>query len=233
MKKINHLILASMIFTGLSFVSCKKKSLPETNNPNPTPNNTITDTTTNYFLFADIDGVSWNTGDTSTRFYSQTQFIGWYVNPTPNLLQLSYYAYFMHKDAVGPNDFTYGQMLVILEGYSYPTTESEIDCNTFHSSLSNTLTDFYSTASPDQPGLEIVYLDSNGEMWTSSIGDQTGSNFEITYNQEANPVPTGFQSCSRKYRGTFNCKVYKESNLNQYKVISNGLFHAHINNYKE
>lgn len=236
MKHFNQLIFLSFFFLSIAFVSCKKKSINE--NTSPTPNNSPTDTTTNYFLFAEIDGVSWNTGDTTTRFYEQTQTIGWYFDPLQNALQTDYSAYFIHKDAVNADDFTHGQIRVNFSGYTYTTYNTtpnggfEISCADFQSSLSIPITSFYSNATFNQPGFEIVYLDTNYEKWSSKLGDQTGSGFAITYNQTTNPM-FGYQSCARKYRGTFHCKVYKQSDPSQFKVITNGLFHAYINKYDE
>lgn len=235
MIHLNRLTFLSFIFLSIAFVSCKKKSINQ--DTSPSPNNSLTDTTTNYFLFADVDGVSWNTGDTTTRFYAQTQTIGWFFNPS-SVLQTDYSAYFIHKDAINADDFTHGQIRLNLSGYTYNTFTTtvnggfEINCNDFNSSLSGPITDFYSTTTPGQPGFEIVYMDTNYEKWSSRLGDQTGSTFTITYNQSTNPV-LEYQSCARKYRGTFHCKVYKESDPSQSKVISNGLFHAYIGNYEE
>ncbi len=231
MKNLNHLILLSIILIGTSLFSCKKKSLPEAD-PAPTPNNSITDTTTNYFLFADINGNSWDTGDTTLTNFGVRHFNGWNFDPTSTILKTDYLGYFMHKDAVDGNDFSNGQIVIGLSGYSYNTSSPEIDCNTFQTSLDNPISSFYSSSTPDQVGFEIIYLDTNAQKWSSKFGDQTGSNFTITYNNITNPI-TNYQTCARKYRGTFNCKVYKESDPSQYKVIINGRFHTHISKYDE
>jgi len=234
MKNLNQLILLSILFMGTSMISSKKETFPETDT-NSVLNKSITDTTTNYFLFAEIDGNSWDSGDTTTLInFGVEHFNGWsFDDITTTPLKIDYLGYFIHRDAVNGDDLSHDQIAIGLSGYSYNTSSMEIDCNTFQTSLANPVNKFYSSSTPNQFGFEIIYLDTMAKKWSTKFGDQTGSSFTITYNNVANPIVNSGQTCARKYRGTFSCKVYKESNPSEYKVITNGRFHAHISKYDE
>jgi len=68
-------------------------------------------------------------------------------------------------------------------------------------------------------GMEIVYYDASGDMWSTSYGsaNQTGSTFQL---QAKKFIPFQGEKYER-IKATFNCKLYNASGA--VKVVTNGV----------
>ena len=80
---------------------------------------------------------------------------------------------------------------------------------------------YFQASTPSVNGAEIVYEDSNGEIWSSKSGNQTGSTFIVT------SCISGVDGITpiELVRGTFTCKVYSTSQPTIHKTITDGGFY--------
>jgi hypothetical protein len=63
-----------------------------------------------------------------------------------------------------------------------------------------------STSTSTINGAVIFYTDTNGKLWSSELGSQTGSSFNIS---ELEAVE-GVAAPAKNFRATFSCKLYDE-----------------------
>lgn len=73
----------------------------------------------------------------------------------------------------------------------------------------------YNYSNEADDGIEIVFLDENGTIWTSN-GDQTGSSFEISKTTNNSFWGTEYV----EFLATFNCTLYDESGNSM--LLTNG-----------
>jgi hypothetical protein len=70
-------------------------------------------------------------------------------------------------------------------------------------------------------GISLTYTDSNGDMYSTLDGNQTGST--ISYSSTTNG--TGISGDKTvTIVGTVNCKLYNQANITQFKTLTNGSF---------
>lgn len=212
MKK---LILTTLIVP--LFFSCKKdEPTPVTPTPKtPTP-------VSSYFIKADVNSVLWeaNDGQNGCRIASST---GKNINSQTSTLTVSYGAGF-YQDALNGTITSplNGSVDISYEGNYMTFAQYYDNDDAFRSTFTTGNQAFFNSTSPNTPGVEVVYFDNNQNEWHSSLGDQTGSTFNVTSNEAASDNIDG---AYQKVKGTFTCKVYLYSDPTQSKTITTGSFY--------
>lgn len=81
------------------------------------------------------------------------------------------------------------------------------------------------TGNDQEKGIIYEFQDGMGNFYSTKFGEQTNSNFSITESVEANKLLIGdVYSFNQKISGTFSCKLYNESNLEDVLEITDGKF---------
>lgn len=68
-------------------------------------------------------------------------------------------------------------------------------------------------------GVQITYTDVNSDVWTTIVGDQSGSTFEIT---ESTALPNDGNYAYHIIKCSFSCKLYNTDGSGTYKTLTNG-----------
>lgn len=207
----NIIIVAAVLIT-LIFGCKKKESTPE---PDPAPSTTGSSTTGGITINSVpqatfvLDGVSKSYITNNTTIYSGSS-----------------------NGSSGGDNFVYGSGLD--DGNSI--TYISIDKGTLVTGGTGNPTDavfkaFFSTGSKSYSpnavnGIEIAMSDANGVSWSTSLGSQAGSTFNIDQNQDS---PDAIGNYYLKVKATFSCKLYDASG--NVKVLTNGVYVGEFGNF--
>jgi hypothetical protein len=198
MKKLHFLALC-LFFALFSLNSCKKDSDDSSNTPTPS--------TADFYWQATVDGQAVTIELTPTNNIEMGTSNGGSIG-TDNCI-FDYGAY------IGPNDPT-----------QKPSADVEFssffdgDCGT-ESSVFNDLfavkSYSYLAENSASKGIILRWSDASGD-YSTELGTQSGSNFNITKSEDANDI-FGY---AQNITGTFKCTVYTETGAK--KEITNGQF---------
>lgn len=152
--------------------------------------------------------------DLTTRYYFNFTFDGTAVQ-TGSGVNGSGASNYVLTDSIGVDSvsLTYGMAFTRIEGLQAYSIEfarayegpSSSELPAFHGHF---VTGTYPYASATQSGINVTWRDTNGDLWESQLGDQTGSTFTVTeQSEEDNNASTGSQR--HQLKGSLNCNVYR------------------------
>lgn len=107
--------------------------------------------------------------------------------------------------------------------HMYQSTSYEDETTNFNTTFESKPTNFisYDDDSNWVKGVSVSHIDSNGELFTTLAGSQTGSS--ISYTSMTSDINDfGFQT--KTITGTVNCTLYKDSNPSETITLTNGSF---------
>lgn len=204
-NKTNYLLVALLLMTT-SFVGCKKDD--DDNNSSPTPNPTPTLTVNSEpQVSGKIDGVAFNWKTGGADGYQQSVSHGGPLGVPPDSCEFVM--------GTGFENVISGAYLMDVNLGTYKfvmPTDSVLLKNFFTIKSWN-----YSIDAAN--GVEIVYFDSNGDMWSTSFGsaNQTGSTYSLQDRRY-------FKFSGEHYirvKASFSCKLYNAVGAS--KLLTDGV----------
>jgi hypothetical protein len=213
MKNLTYITLC----LALMFSGCSKDDDDETTNttPNPTPSGITINSAWQYSIKTD--------GTTHTAVEGTNNFQGsfsWSASLTvpPDSSSTSF--------GSGLSDNNSSNLSFGIDMANVYFLGNECDTNTFKAAIHTGSYTFHGTGIN---GVEIGWVDANGEIWSTSdgSGDQTGSAYTVTDVQRVGLV---LGQLILKFKATFNCKLYN-MNTGQSMTLTDGVYVGRVANY--
>ena len=210
MKAISSLVLIAL----LAFTACKKK----TSDPEPTPAPTTTTTTT-----------GGTTGSTPTIDVNSTPQVSYSLDGTAVSYVTDGDHYFGTSGSSGNTNWTYDSGIDNGDTKTYFNITKGTLSTAGGSPDDDVFKAFYPVSAFPYSvnavsGVEVSIWDANDVMWSTSLGSQTGSTFNIAQTVDA---PENYYYI--KTYITFSCKVYNAAGA--MKTITNGKYVGHFGNF--
>lgn len=192
---------------ALAFTGCKKDDDDSNVTPTPTP------TPSRYNVAFTVDGSNVTYTDGKNGF-EQAAGSSKETRPLPEFSTAYYYSNIFSDNTVGGVSIYKGEM-------SFQGTSPDDADFVAYFAPGNYM---YSTSGTD--GIEILYVDATGQVWSSANGTQSGAAFNITSTQQFSI----FGDTYVDVKGTFSCKLYNETGTLS-KTVTNGSFYLSYGNF--
>lgn len=209
--------------------SCKKEESapapvkptpPVTPTPTPTPGSEIN----NLYIYATIDGTSWNVKHALNGYLFGTGHSMSHVSNGDALLD---YITTFNFDAAAPNATELSMNLSVGLSHFFQNLGPYWNDNAIFDSHFTLGSKSYFVDGSNTPGAEISYYDEiNNKLWSTKFGDQTGSTYNLSsaVNTTLNGPP------GKLCKATFSCKIYLEGTI-LYKTITSGSYYVIFDKY--
>lgn len=221
MKKI-------LIFAIVTLVACKKEetqpssSISNSNyNPNPyaeQEEQNILNSNKHLKLYQ--DGVEWRV--LSNQDYFQMNNISEKITASNNSTTEPIYSTEIFLSSASSNEATNGKYIIKFK----PGTCNYVDYmnsdDLFYSHMNVGDYTFLDNNLSNSIGIEVIYIDNNGKIWSSANGVQNQASFSVSSSvSNVNSINIPYKTL----KGTFSCKLFDSETPQSSKVLSNGDFY--------